>query len=50
MLMPRDFLLRDVATATGDSEEVTDRLARRYRVSFQAMQIRLTNLGFIPPV
>lgn len=46
LLMPRDFLLQDI-DETQDVEDAIPDLARRYKVSEQAMTFRLVNLGFI---
>jgi Zn-dependent peptidase ImmA (M78 family) len=50
LLMPVDFLVKDLAAVADINDETISRLARRYRVSSQAMQIRLANLGFVDPL
>lgn len=49
LLMPEEFLRRDIIEAdhTNDFEDVIGTLARRYRVSAQAMGIRLNALGLL---
>lgn len=49
LLMPAEFLVRDIERIENfDSESAINLLARRYRVSREAMKIRLGNFGFIP--
>ena len=50
LLMPADFLIKDATSGNDEGDELVHRLAERYRVSSQAMQIRLANLGFIDPI
>lgn len=49
LLMPRDWILRDVETyreqAGNDSERLVEILAKRYEVSAFVMTMRLTSLG-----
>jgi Zn-dependent peptidase ImmA (M78 family) len=49
LIMPRQMILADVEEASFDLENEEDllNLARRYRVSIQALTYRLTNLGLI---
>lgn len=47
LLMPTGFLLRDIAKRKDLNRDTIQSLARRYKVSPQAMEIRLANLGFI---
>jgi len=48
LLMPSDFLARDISSMeTADADKAISDLADRYRVSEQAMTIRLTNLGYL---
>ena len=47
LLMPTEMLIRDVEALPRVDQPTIDRLARRYRVSGQAMGIRLGNFGFI---
>lgn len=50
LLMPEHFLAQDIKQLSSNDlvdEEGIARLARRYRVSQQAMTIRLTRLGFL---
>jgi Zn-dependent peptidase ImmA (M78 family) len=48
LLMPQSFLRNDwVDLQDTDIESAIQELARKYRVSSEAMQYRLTNLGFI---
>ena len=51
LMMPTHFLRADFKEATVDleNEDHLMTLARRYRVSIQALNHRLVNLGFIPP-
>lgn len=49
LLMPQDFLVRDVFADYPLNEEKIRRLARKYQVSEQAMMIRLVSLGFFSP-
>ena len=50
LLMPEDFLRADLDKKRGPSEPNVEALAKRYAVSRQAMEIRLRNLGYLPPV
>lgn len=55
LLMPRDWVIRDadhILARQRDipDEELIDRLAREYRVSRQAMEFRLANLGIWAPL
>ncbi|MGD0547214.1 MAG: ImmA/IrrE family metallo-endopeptidase [Terracidiphilus sp.] len=56
LLMPREFLLRDLKLQTGSNGEIelsNDQLialARKYQVSETAMNFRLINLGLISPI
>lgn len=50
ILMPEEFLradLEDLGLVTADDDHAISRLAKRYKVSKQAMTIRLTSLGLI---
>lgn len=49
LLMPRDFLVKDIKALPDniDVEHAVELLARKYKVSPQAMSLRLTSLGFI---
>jgi Zn-dependent peptidase ImmA (M78 family) len=49
LLMPTQFLVRDVTDLMPLDQEKIKRLGRKYQVSEQAMTIRLTNLGFLSP-
>ncbi|MEW6229875.1 MAG: ImmA/IrrE family metallo-endopeptidase, partial [Bacillota bacterium] len=49
LLMPEEFLARDVDELSDDLEWAITYLAQRYRVSEQAMTIRLMKLGKINP-
>jgi Zn-dependent peptidase ImmA (M78 family) len=49
LLMPTDFITRDAERLRGEVEGEVLRLAKRYRVSQRAMEIRLANLGLIDP-
>jgi len=49
LLMPVDFIITDAAEIMPIDQEKARRLARKYQVSEQAMTIRLSNLGFLPP-
>lgn len=52
LLMPAEMLKHDVGTRGVDYEtdELVSLLAKRYRVSVQAMTYRLVNLGYLGPV
>lgn len=50
LLMPTKFLLRDVEKFRGIDAGAIQVLARRYKVSAEAMEIRLANLGLAPRV
>jgi Zn-dependent peptidase ImmA (M78 family) len=49
LLMPRGMLIEDLKTQQIDyeNEEALGELAKRYRVSLQAMTFRLANLGLV---
>ena len=49
LLMPETFLLKDFSERdeSKDVDEIVEWLAARYRVSKQAMTIRLTNLRLL---
>ena len=50
ILMPEEFLrvdLEELGPVTADDDHAISRLAKRYKVSKQAMTIRLTSLGLI---
>jgi len=49
LLMPKSFLLSDFSGMKGDQEDIVVRLAKRYKVSRQAMEYRLANLGLLVP-
>jgi len=49
LLMPKRFLLSDFSGMKGDQEDIVVRLAKRYKVSRQAMEYRLANLGLLVP-
>jgi Zn-dependent peptidase ImmA (M78 family) len=49
LLMPIQFLTRDIEKLKGVGQETVVLLARKYRVSRQAMKIRLGNFGYILP-
>ena len=48
LLMPTHLLLKDIEGLKRFDQRTVDLLARRYRVSPQAMRIRLSNFGFFP--
>ena len=50
LLMPTDFIGRDMQKTGGVGQQALERLARRYQVSARAMEIRLTNLGLKTPL
>ena len=55
LLMPEDWLLKDVEQRIGRQAQLSDEafvedLARRYEVSRQAMEFRLANLGLWTPL
>jgi Zn-dependent peptidase ImmA (M78 family) len=56
LLMPKEFLLKDLRLQAGSNGEVElskdqlSALARKYQVSEIAMNFRLINLGFISPI
>lgn len=50
LLMPEDLLRSDLPKRRRIDPAVIESLAQRYAVSKQAMEIRLRNLGFLPPV
>jgi len=50
LLMPSEFIARDMSDYKGRDlveDTVVEKLAKKYKVSEQALVIRLTNLGFI---
>jgi Zn-dependent peptidase ImmA (M78 family) len=49
LLMPTHFLVRDIEELRSVDHQSLDSLAKRYRVSVQAMRIRVGNFGFIIP-
>jgi Zn-dependent peptidase ImmA (M78 family) len=49
LLMPQEFLTKDVIVEYPLDGEKIKKLARRYQVSEQAMTIRLVGLGFVSP-
>jgi Zn-dependent peptidase ImmA (M78 family) len=49
LLIPTDFLKADLDSLTELSKRTVVLLATRYKVSPEAMKIRLTNLGITPP-
>jgi Zn-dependent peptidase ImmA (M78 family) len=49
LLMPHEFLIRDLIEVVPLDDEKIRRLAKKYQVSEQAMTIRLVNLGFVSP-
>ena len=49
LLMPTDFLRSDLNTIGPINPNSVKLLASRYAVSRTAMEIRLTNLGLVPP-
>jgi Zn-dependent peptidase ImmA (M78 family) len=53
LLMPESFLRRDLSRIEADdcdTDYVIQTLSVRYKVSRRAMELRLLNLGFIPPM
>ena len=50
LLMPEEFLLRDVIKRDKVTDSFVTSLAARYAVSTTAMRIRLTNLGMLSAV
>lgn len=50
LLMPEELLRSDVPKRRALDDAAITSLARRYEVSKQAMEIRLRNLMFLPPV
>jgi Zn-dependent peptidase ImmA (M78 family) len=56
LLMPREFLIKDLKLQAGSNGEVElsndqlSALARKYQVSETAMNFRLINLGLISPI
>jgi Zn-dependent peptidase ImmA (M78 family) len=56
LLMPREFLLKDLKLQAGSNGEVElsenqlSALAKKYQVSATAMNFRLINLGLISPI
>jgi Zn-dependent peptidase ImmA (M78 family) len=49
LLMPREFLIRDLDAQQKIEKRTVALLASRYRVSPEAMKFRLTNLGITGP-
>jgi len=49
LLMPTQFLTRDIETVDLDDADGVSKLARRYKVSEQAMRNRLVNIGVADP-
>src|SRR5262249_6216347 len=49
LLMPVFLIARDLLRFDDVDDDTVRWLSRRYKVSSQAMQIRLTNLGYIAP-
>ncbi len=49
LLMPTQLLVRDIEELKRLDRRTADLLARRYKVSQQAMRIRLGNFGFVLP-
>jgi Zn-dependent peptidase ImmA (M78 family) len=49
LLMPIQFLTRDIDRLRGVGHETVALLARKYKVSSQAMRIRLTGFGYMLP-
>jgi Zn-dependent peptidase ImmA (M78 family) len=49
LLMPTDFVIRDINRLRRLDSHTPQFLAKRYKVSPQAMQIRLTILGLVVP-
>jgi Zn-dependent peptidase ImmA (M78 family) len=50
LLMPTEFIRRDVERRNSRNGDLVEELALRYGVSPRAMEIRLTNLGVTSPV
>ena len=50
LLMPTEFIGRDIQKLGRIDQQGVERLARRYQVSSRAMEIRLTNLGLTTPL
>lgn len=50
LLMPERFLRSDLAKKRRVDDSTVEAVAKRYVVSKQAMEIRLRNLGYLPPV
>jgi Zn-dependent peptidase ImmA (M78 family) len=50
LLMPTEFIERDIQKLSRIDSGSVDTLARRYQVSSRAMEIRLTNLGLKTPL
>lgn len=50
LLMPKEFIVRDIRRFPAVDEAVKERLANRYRVSKRAMELRLANLGLDSPI
>lgn len=50
LLMPIDFITRDLRKISIVDDSVIEQLATRYRVSTHAMRIRLASLGYMSPV
>jgi Zn-dependent peptidase ImmA (M78 family) len=49
LLMPEQFLMVDFSAMKGALEDIVVRLAKKYKVSPQAMEYRLANLGLLVP-
>jgi Zn-dependent peptidase ImmA (M78 family) len=49
LLMPQQFLMTDFSSMKGALEDIVMRLAKKYKVSPQAMEYRLANLGLLVP-
>ncbi len=49
MLMPTRFVVKDIEALRNVDQQALDAMARRYKVSTQAMRIRLGNFGFLVP-
>lgn len=50
LLMPIDFITRDLRKTGVVDDSVIEHFANRYKVSTQAMRIRLASLGYLSPV
>jgi len=49
LLMPTEYITHDTKRYDRIDQATIQRLARRYQVSQKAMEIKLTNLGLVPP-